>query len=141
MIVVLKKFGFDSNFINWIKILLTNQESCFVNSGNTTSYFKLEKRHGPISAYLFTTALEIIFARTKSNPNIKGLSIFNHNYLYTAYADDRMFFVNYQKSISEVAGIGSLKGVKITVCDIKCIDITTETIKILGVYFSCNQKL
>ena len=41
----------------------------------------------------------------------------------------------------EVAGIGSLKGVKMAVCGIKCIDLTTETIKILGVHFSYNQKL
>ena len=99
----------------------------------------------------------------KSNPNIKGLNIFNHNYLYTAYADDTTFFLNDQKSIRElmktfklfskfsglrlnilkceVAGKGSLKGVKMAVCGIKCIDLTTETIKILGVHFSYNQKL
>ena len=41
----------------------------------------------------------------------------------------------------EVAGVGSLKGVKIAVCGIKCIDLTTETIRILGVHFSYNQKL
>ena len=40
----------------------------------------------------------------------------------------------------EVAGIGSLK-VKMAVCGINCIDLTTETIKILGVHFSYNQKL
>ena len=99
----------------------------------------------------------------KSNPNTKGLNIFNQNYLYTAYADDTTLILNDQKSIRElmktlklfskfpglkpnilkyeVAGIGSLKGVKMTVCVIKCIDLTTKTIKILGVHFSCNQKL
>ena len=41
----------------------------------------------------------------------------------------------------EVAGIGSLKRVKIAVCGIKCIDLTTETIKILRVHFTYNQKL
>ena len=41
----------------------------------------------------------------------------------------------------EVSGIGSLKGVKMAVCSIKCIDLTTETIKIFGVHFSYNQKL
>ena len=41
----------------------------------------------------------------------------------------------------EVVSIGSLKGVKMAVCGTKCIDLTTETIKILGVYFSYNQKL
>ena len=98
----------------------------------------------------------------KSNPNIKGLKIFNHNYLYTAYADDPTFFLNDQKSIRElmktfklfskfsglkpnilkceVAGIGSLKGVKMAVCGIKCIDLTTETIKILGVHLKNLQN-
>ena len=76
-------------FIGWIKLLLTNQESCVINGGNIRLYFKLEKdvRQGnPISAYLF------IFAMIKSNPNIKSLNIFNHNYLYIAYADDTTFF-------------------------------------------------
>ena len=45
----------------------------------------------PISAYLFIIALEIIFAMIKSNPNLKGHDIFNHNYLYIAYADDTSF--------------------------------------------------
>ena len=43
--------------------------------------------------------------------------------------------------ICEVAGIGSLKEVKMAVCGIKCIDLTTETINILGVQFSYNQNL
>ena len=37
--------------------------------------------------------------------------------------------------------MGTLKRVKMAVCGIKCIDLTTETIKTLGVYFSYNQKL
>ena len=37
--------------------------------------------------------------------------------------------------------IGSLKEVKMAVCGIKCIDLTTETIRILSVHFSFNQKL
>ena len=105
MLVVLKKFGFGNSFIDWIKKLLTNQESCVINGGSTTSYFKLEKgvRQGDlISAYLFITALEIIFAMIKSNTNIKGLNIFNHNCLYTSYADDTIFFQNDQKSIKEL---------------------------------------
>ena len=89
-----KKIGFVSSFIDCIK-LLTNQESCVINGGSTTSYFKLENgaRQGDlISAYLFFIALEIIFAMIKSNPNIKFLNIFCHNYLYTAYTDDNIFF-------------------------------------------------
>ena len=56
LLVVLKIFGFGNNFIDWIKILLLNQESCVNNGDNTTPYFKLEKaaRQGyPAPVYLF----------------------------------------------------------------------------------------
>ena len=36
-LVVLKKFGFGNYFIDWIKMLLTNQESCVINGGSTLS--------------------------------------------------------------------------------------------------------
>ena len=52
----IKKFDFGKSFTKWIQILLRNQESCIINDGTTTKYFKLEKRPrqgGPISAYLF----------------------------------------------------------------------------------------
>ena len=41
LIKVLEKFGFEKDFIKWIKILLQNQESRFVNGRTTTNYFKL----------------------------------------------------------------------------------------------------
>ena len=40
LLIVLKNIGFGNNFIGWIKILLTNQESCVINGGSTTLYFK-----------------------------------------------------------------------------------------------------
>ena len=43
LISVLKKFGFEENFINWIKILLYNEESCVLNGGFTKTYFILKK--------------------------------------------------------------------------------------------------
>ena len=43
LLATLKKFGFGENFIQWITILLKNQESCVVNGGTTTGYFNLER--------------------------------------------------------------------------------------------------
>ena len=64
IIAVLKKYSFGEDFIDWIKILLTNQEFCVINRGHTTTYFCLERdaRQGdPILAYLFVLALEFFF--------------------------------------------------------------------------------
>ena len=77
LIKVLEKYGFEKDFIKWIKILLQNQESCIVNEGTTTNYFKLEKgsRQGdPISAYLFILVLEILFLFIKESKKINGLN-------------------------------------------------------------------
>ena len=99
----------------------------------------------------------------KSNSNIKGGNNFNHNYLCILHMQMTQHFfkqssINYGANENfqiipkifclkpnilkcEVACIGSLKGVKMTVCAIKCIHLTIEAITNLGVHFSYNQKL
>ena len=44
------------------------------------------------------------------------------------------------KSKREVAEIGALKGVKMALCGMKCIDLRLNTVKILGIHFSYNKK-
>ena len=83
--------------------------------------------------------------------------------MYTAFADDSTFFLNDLLSVKnlidtfkvfslfsglkanfskcEIAGLGSLKGVLEAVCGLKSINLTTDTIKILGVHFSKNNTL
>ena len=76
---VLEKYSFKEDFIKWIQILMQNQESCVINGGTTTIYFKLERstRQGdPVSAYLFIVVLEIAFLFIIQNENINGLKIF-----------------------------------------------------------------
>ena len=34
------RYGFGKMFIKWVKTLLNNQESCIINGGFTTKYFK-----------------------------------------------------------------------------------------------------
>ena len=43
LISTLERYGFGNRIVRWVKILLKNQESCIINGGNTTKYFKLEK--------------------------------------------------------------------------------------------------
>ena len=82
--------------------------------------------------------------------------MFENTFLYTVYAGDITFFLKNRNSIKEllntinyfssftplkpnlckceVAGIGALKGIKVEICGIKCIDLTKDAIKILGVF-------
>ena len=166
LIKVLEKYGFEKDFIKWIKILLENQELWIINGGATTNYFKLEKgtRQGdPISAYLFILVLEIVFLFPKESKNINGLDIFDKMFLYTAYADDTTFFLKDKKSVvelmntfdtfsklsglkpnkskSEIANIGALRRVQVALCGLRCIDLMSNIVKILEIYYSYNEKL
>ena len=82
--------------------------------------------------------------------------------MYTAFTDDSTFCLNLisVKNLNdkftffslfsglkgnfskfEIAGLSSLKGVLEAVCGLKSINLTTNTIKILGVHFSYNSTL
>ena len=55
---------------------MKNPESCVINGGKTTPYFKLERgtRQGdPVLAYLFYITLEVVFSLIKANLDIEGL--------------------------------------------------------------------
>ena len=41
----------------------------------------------------------------------------------------------------QTADIAVLKGVQMTVCDMRCIDLNNDTLEILGTHFSYNEKL
>ena len=81
----------------------------------------------------------------------------------TAFADDTTFFLKDKESIKKVmnvfdtfsiysglkpnkskckiAGIGALKGVSLELCGMECIDLTKNSVKILGIHFSYNKKI
>ena len=160
----MKRYGFGKQFLKWIRNILKNQQSCVINGGVTTQYFNLERgtRQGdPISAYLFILVLEIFFKIVKENPEVKGLKIFHHKFLYSAYADDTTFFLKDQASVvdvinslnsfskysglkpntCEIAGIGVLNGVNVALCGMKSIDLSKDSVKILGTYYSYDKEL
>ena len=165
LLSVLKKFGFCENVIHWMKILLNNQQSCVINGGFTTPYFNLKKgarEDDSISAYLFVLALKVFFELIRNNTNIRGITIFNHAFWYTAFAEDSIFFLNELLSVKnlidtfkvfslflglksnfskcEIAGLGSLKGFLEAVCGLKSINLITDTINISGIRFIQQQS-
>ena len=153
-----KNFGFGDSFINWIKILLNDQQSCVINGGFATQYLTLKRgaRQGdPISAYLFIIASEVVFALIKNKVDIKGIGLLDHTFLFTANADESTLFLKDISSVKmlvesfkefycfsglkpniekcDIASLGPLKGVLETVCGLKTVDVTNDAVKILGV--------
>ena len=94
---------------------------------------------------------------------INGLKIFDKTFVYIAYADDTTFFLKDTKSVielmnifdtfskfsglkpnkskCEIAGIGALKGVQVALCGKRCVDFVSNIVKVLGIYYSYNEKL
>ena len=137
------------------KVLLNDQQLCVIKGEFSTPYFNLEigaRQGDPMLAYLFIFALEVLFELIKNNAKIRGMTTFNHAFLYTAFADDSTFFLNELFSVKnlihtfkvysffsglkakfskcEITGLVCLKGVLETVCGLKSINLITDTIKI-----------
>ena len=84
-------------------------------------------------------------------------------FLYPAYVDDSTFFLRDITSVKElinsfnqfyhfsglkynidkceIASIGSLKGVTEAVYGLKCVNLSNDAIKILGMHFPYNKKV
>ena len=153
------------------KISLIGLKYCYISKNRACwtecTYNKvLEKgaRQGdPNYAYLFILALEILSSLNKNDSSRKGIKVFDYVFLYTAYADDSTFFLKDLASVKklldifayylkysglkpnfskcEIAGIVALEGIKVAVCGIKCVNVKGNTIKILGIHCSYNNKL
>ena len=70
-------------------------------------YFSLEKsvcQGDPVSAYLFILCLEVLFLHVIANHKKRGVNIFEYTCLYTAYADDAIFFLKNKNCITQLMG-------------------------------------
>ena len=87
----LDAFNIPKRFIDVIKTLYNDIESCVTNNGTSTPYFKIERgvRQGdPIAAYLFTIAIELLAIYIRENKDIQGIQVNNTNIKLSMYADD-----------------------------------------------------
>ena len=74
----LEAFNFGEDFIRWVKTFYKNIESCVLNNGFFSEYFKLERgvRQGdPLPPNLFVLAIETLAVAIRQNSEIKGIVI------------------------------------------------------------------
>ena len=166
LLCVLKKFGFDDNYITWINMAVVKWSAILHYKWRVCySVFHIKKRwtpSDPILACLFIVALDVLFTLIKSKDNINGTDLYDYSFLFTANADNSTFFFKDIASVRilvdtfkvfscftglkpninkrEIADSRILKRAQEAVCGLQNINLTKDTIKILGIHFSYNKK-
>ena len=99
----------------------------------------------------------------RKNESIKGVNICGHIFNIIAYADDatafchdldsaRLILITFgifskysglqlNASKTEICGIGVKRGVEVALCGMKSVNLVTDSVKILGIYFSYNEEI
>ena len=101
----MKKFVLGEEFIRWVKTFLNDSQSCVMNNGTSTWYFKFERgtRQGdPLSPYLFIIALVTLFIQVRNDSTVRGFRVRSVEIKLTAYADDTTIFVKDSHSLYRI---------------------------------------
>ena len=94
---VLEFYNFGPSFINWIKLFRNGAETCILQNGFLSDFFKLSRgcRQGdPISPYIFILCAEILGSMIRKNNMIEGITLGEKQYKLSQYADDTQIFLN-----------------------------------------------
>ena len=87
----LKNFNFGENVRKWIKVIYSDIESCTINNGIKSRFFKIRNgvRQGdPMSSLLFILAIEVLAIAIRENDHIKGITIQQQVLKLSLFADD-----------------------------------------------------
>lgn len=159
---VLKYFNFGSSIIAWIKLFQQGSESCIIQNGFMSDFFRLNRgcRQGdPISPYIFILCAEILGQMIRKADKIKGIKINDKEFRLSQYADDTQIFLDgSENSLRETLSIlntfynlcglkinvektkaiwiGSLSNSNIKICNDYKLDWNQGPFKILGVTFT-----
>ena len=118
---VLENFGFNKNFINWIKLFNKNINAHVLQCGILSEAIPIERgcRQGdPIALYLFSLVAEILNLLIEKNPNIKGIKLGEYVLKITQFADDTTILLDgssssLQATMNVLEIFGSFSGLKV----------------------------
>ena len=161
----LKYFGFGPKILNWISVLYNDAQSCVINNGWFSSFFKLHRgvRQGcPLSPYIFILSVECLAHSVRSNTTIQGIMVGGIEHKMSQYADDTsLTLADNFKSIQEMLKIfedfRQISGLKInkekTICmpmrahekykkEIQILGLkwAKSSVSILGIFFSDSMS-
>ena len=166
MFKALELFGFRNRFISWIRLFFTQFQVCTQNAGYLLELFN--KTRGcnqgcPISPFCYLVCGEIMAQLIINNPNIKGITMNNVEFIISQFADDTGLYLEYDECtlqacvntltmVEENLGlkvsydktciyrIGSLKNSDAKLYTTKEFRWSDDDIKMLGVMISNNAE-
>ena len=162
-----RRYNFGPEAINWIQLFYHNRESCILNNGWSSNFFKLERgvRQGcPLSPYLFILCVEVLAGAVRRNKSIKGITIYEQEIKISQYADDttlildgsRVSFTNSFQLLdlfgkfsglrlnnkkTELMWIGANAGKEVNFCPEKGFKWAKDRVQALGVWLSTNPEI
>ena len=92
--------GFGPSLVAWFRVY-SNTESCVINNGWCSNFFKLERgvRQGcPLSPYLFLLCAEILAISVRKNTEIKGITVKETELKISQHADDTTLILDRSRS-------------------------------------------
>ena len=117
---VLETFGFDDNFIKWIKLFNNDIKAYVIQCGFLSQPIPIERgcRQGdPIAPYLFLLVVEVLSCLIIGSSDINGIKIGNTTFKITQFADDTTLILDgslnsLQSALNILEIFGELSGLK-----------------------------
>ena len=109
---VLKHMNFGPIYTNYIRTIYNLIESCCMNNGYITHFFKPSRgtRQGcPISALLFILIVETLATKVRTDKSINGININNRYIIISQLVDGTTLFRNDEDSLKNVEPRAPLK--------------------------------
>lgn len=108
---MLYEFNFGENVRKWIKTIYNKIESCTINNGFTSKYFKIlngVRQGDPLSSLLFIIAVEVLAIAIRQNNNIEGIKVNNYEVKISLLADDTTLMIRNILSLRNALNVLSL---------------------------------
>lgn len=158
----IQEFGFGNNFLDSVKTIFQNIESCTSNAGFTSNYFAPQRRVRQgccVAPYLFLIAAEVLAIQIRQNPAVEGILVGDSEVKVTQFADDMTAFVRDESSalalFESINLFGSASGLRINrnKSQLLCLGPSALTsspplrlnrvdrVKILGLWFAPNRSI
>lgn len=166
LLTAFKRFGFGTEFIKWVSVLMENNRSSIIYNGWVSESFHISRgiRQGcPFSALAFIIGIEYLAIRVRSQQGLTGIDLNSNNTLHQIvkiilYADDVTLLLRDRNDVRLALDILNqfrfLSGLQLNITKSQAMWLGSNTcfanegfglswnneIKVLGIYFSNSTQ-